>query len=144
MATVECLVLEGKKGIAEGERFYLNYGQTMTIGRSRACEFCLAKLEKYKTLSAEEEKGIDILSISRKHLQITLYHAQSIELKDLSTNGTFINGKRIDKKYIIPDIKKKSYEIKLGKRETFNLRWGTRDSSGSNQTISSNQPPSQS
>lgn len=120
MGSVETLVLKGIKGIAEGEKFYLQYGQRITIGRSRVCEVSFQKCPRYERLSPAELKHKDILSISRKHLRISFYNPQSIELKDLSTNGTFVNGERIKKK-VISDIRDKSYEIRLGTHETFIL-----------------------
>ncbi|MEK7449541.1 MAG: FHA domain-containing protein [Planctomycetota bacterium] len=123
--TVECLVLKGIKGIAEGEIFYINYGQIVTIGRSRSCDISFHRFKKFNRL-LKSKKDDDLLSVSRRHLRIAFYNSQCVELKDLSTNGSFIN-KRSFKKKIIPDIKGKTYEIRLGARETFELSWNKRE-----------------
>ena len=139
MSPAECLVLEGKKGVTEGERFCIDYGQTTTVGRSRVCGICLARLKKYKALSQEKKKNPEILSISRKHLQLSFFNAQCIELKDMSSNGTFLNGKRI-KKEIISDIKKRPYDVRLGKRETLTLYWGLASPTAASQEKAVNKP----
>ena len=120
MANPDQLILKGTKGSAEGETFYINYGQTVTIGRSRTADISFRHLPKYQNLTAEELKSDAILSISRKHLRIAFNNWHGVELKDLSTNGTFLVGKRINKK-VIKDIKERSYEIRLGTTETFLL-----------------------
>lgn len=132
MESIECLVLKGTKGISEKEVFYIDYGQIVTLGRSRTCEISFKNFKKYQTLSKKEAKSGNLLSVSRKHLRIAFYNYQCVELKDLSTNGTFLwrlpagRQKRIKKK-IIPDIKEKSYKIRLGKQTTFQLAWGERE-----------------
>lgn len=140
MGIRECLVLEGEKGLAQGERFYLNHGEKITIGRSRICDVCLVKLKRYKALPKQKEKSLEVLSISRKHLQITFYNAQCVELKDMSTNGTYMDGKKI-KKEIIADIKKQSYQVRLAKWETFKLYWGSRDLSTGSKDKNPKKPP---
>lgn len=144
MPETEQLTLKGIKGIAEGEIFQINYGQLATIGRSRLADISLRRCPKYKTLKPEDLKSEAILSISRKHLRIGFYNWQTVELKDLSTNGTYVKpvqaegGKleikddakppdggekkfeRINRK-AIADIKQQPYEIRLGTTETFIL-----------------------
>ena len=117
---VERLVLKGIKGIALGEMFHINYGEMASIGRGQECTISYRKFKKYPK---RDDKNKDLLSVSRKHLRITFYNSYSIELKDLSANGTYINGKPIIKRIFITDIDttKTPYEIKLGPNETFLL-----------------------
>lgn len=147
MPDTEQLIFKGIKGIAEGETFYINYGQLVTIGRSRLADVSLRRCPKYQELKSEDLKSEAILSISRKHLRIGFYNWQTVELKDLSTNGTYITSLPADtaekgkleikdgakpsdggeKKYervtrkVITDIKQQPYEIRLGTNETFIL-----------------------
>ncbi len=123
METIECLTLKGIKGIADGEVFYVNYGQIVTVGRSRECDISFRRFKKFKDLPKEKEDNEGLVSVSRKHLRIAFYNSQCVELKDLSSNGSFLNNEQIKKK-IIDDIKEKTYEIRLGSRETFQLTWG--------------------
>jgi len=143
MSLKECLVLEGERGLAQGERFYLEHGEKKTIGRSRICDICLPRLKKYKTLPKSEEKSPEVLGISRKHLQITFYNSQCVELKDMSTNGTYMDGKKI-RKEIIADIKKQAHQVRLAKRETFKLYWGSRDLSADSKDKEPKKPLDQS
>jgi pSer/pThr/pTyr-binding forkhead associated (FHA) protein len=117
---IERLVLKGIKGFALGELFYIDYGRIATIGRGRECSISYRSFRRYPR---KDEKNKDLLSVSRKHLRITFYNSHSIELKDLSANGTYINGKPIIKRLFITDIAttKTPYELKLGPTETFLL-----------------------
>lgn len=118
---IERLVLKGINGISLGETFYIDYGRMVVIGRGNNCQISFAKFKKYP--KGNRVKNKDLLSVSRKHLRITYYNTYSVELKDLSTNGSFINGKPIIKRLYITDIgtAKTPYEIKLGLTETFLL-----------------------
>ncbi|MDI6733255.1 MAG: FHA domain-containing protein [Planctomycetota bacterium] len=120
--SVERLILKGINGIALGETFYINYGEAITIGRGKECEISYRHFKKYPP-PPWRDKHKDLLAVSRKHLRISFYNSHSIELKDLSVNGTFINGKPIIKKLFITDIAetKTHYEIRLGPSETFIL-----------------------
>jgi len=120
----ECLILRGVEGLVEGEVFPLSYGQTVIVGRSRNCDISLKKSRKYQTLTEDQKKNdTDFLSVSRRHTKISFYNSQSIEIEDMSANGTYVNGEKVSKK-VIGDIKDKSYELRLGTREKFKLEWG--------------------
>lgn len=120
----ESLILRGVEGLVEGEVFPLSYGQTVIVGRSRNCDISLKRSRKYQSLTEEQKKNdTDFLSVSRRHTKISFYNSQSIEIEDMSANGTFVNGEKVSKK-VIGDIKEKSYELRLGTREKFKLEWG--------------------
>lgn len=106
--------------MAEGEIFYINYGEVVTIGRGHKCDISYRNFKKYPS---DKSKDRDTLAVSRKHLRISFYNTHSVELKDLSSNGTYLNGKRINKRLFIIHIatSETSYEIKLGPTETFLL-----------------------
>lgn len=116
-------VLIGVAGLIEGEEYPLQYGQAVVIGRSRSCEISLRKCQKYKELDAEERQGEkEFKTVSRKHVRITFYNANSIEIEDLSSNGTFVDGQRVDR-VLISDIKERDHEVQLGTQERFKLCW---------------------
>mgnify|MGYP001177146324 CR=1 FL=1 len=116
-------VLEGIDGLVNGESFPLEYGQTVIVGRSRSCEISLRRCPKWLDLSpADREKEKDLKTVSRKHVRVSFYNANSIEIEDLSSNGTFVDGKRIDR-LLISDIKEKEHDILLGTRERLKLIW---------------------
>ncbi|MFH1230547.1 MAG: FHA domain-containing protein [Planctomycetota bacterium] len=117
---IERLILKGTNGITEGETSYINYGEVVTIGRGHECNISYRNFKKYPS---DKSKNQDTLAVSRKHLRISFYNTHSVELKDLSSNGTYLNGKPINKRLFIIHIatSETPYEIKLGPTETFHL-----------------------
>lgn len=140
----ECLILRGIEGLVEGEVFPLSYGQTVILGRSRNCDISLKKSRKYQTLTEDQKKNdTDFLSVSRRHTKIAFFNSQSIEIEDMSANGTYVNGEKVSKK-VIGDIKDKAYEVRLGTREKFRLEWGQVElelPGGDGQQVSAPVPP---
>jgi ABC transport system ATP-binding/permease protein len=71
-------ILESRDANANGMKFRLAAGSVKTIGRSTGAEFI-----------------VDVALVSRLHCQLTATDA-ALQVKDLdSTNGTFVNGKRV-------------------------------------------------
>ena len=71
-------ILETNEGSGEPLTFRLPAGSVKTIGRSTGAEFI-----------------VEAALVSRLHCQLTAT-ADSLQVKDLgSTNGTFVNGKRV-------------------------------------------------
>ena len=116
-------VLIGIEGYVEGEEFPLQYGETAILGRSRSCDISLRKCKKWLDLG-QDRRDIekDFNTVSRKHARISFYNVGSIEIEDLSSNGTFVDGKRVDR-IVITDIRERSHEVQLGTRERFRLEW---------------------
>jgi len=113
--------LVGIAGHFKDEVFALEYGKTISIGRSREADFSLRRTEKYRAQSPEErEKDAAALTVSAKHFQITMYNLGSIEIKNLRTNGTLVDGKQIDT-FIVDDITKHTHEIRFGQDEVLHL-----------------------
>ena len=116
-------VLVGVDGFVAGEEHSLEYGSTVVIGRSRSCEVSLQRAGSWLALSPEERDAAkDFKTVSRKHARVSYYNANSIEVEDLSSNGTFVNGKRI-KRLVITDLRERDYDVLLGTRERFRLEW---------------------
>jgi pSer/pThr/pTyr-binding forkhead associated (FHA) protein len=116
-------VLIGTDGFVRGIEFPIEYGATVVIGRSRSCDLSLQRLDGWSALNPEEQsQEKDFRAVSRKHVRISYYNANSIEVEDLSSNGTFVDGKRI-KRLVITDLRDRSYELLLGTREKFRLEW---------------------
>ncbi|MFO7900364.1 MAG: FHA domain-containing protein [Planctomycetota bacterium] len=121
--TAEGPTLVGTKGVAEGEVFALKYGHSMVIGRSRSCDISLRKCPRWLEAEGEgEAPGEAANTVSRKHLKLTYHDPNSIELEDLSSNGTFVDGRRIDR-LVLTDVQESSHEIVLGGGETFRIEW---------------------
>lgn len=116
-------VLVGADGFVRGVDFPIEYGSTVVVGRSRSCDLSLQLLDSWGALNPDEQSHEkDFKTVSRKHVRISYYNANSIEVEDLSSNGTFVDGKRI-KRIVITDLRDRSYELLLGTREKFRLEW---------------------
>ena len=114
-------VLVGVGGHVEGERMELDYGKTVVVGRSRSADFSLRRVPDVAKLSDEERQDDhDLRTVSGKHFEITPFTEDSIEIVNLSPNGTYVDGKRIDK-MIVEDVSENSHEIKIGLGEKFEL-----------------------
>lgn len=113
--------LIGISGLFEGEIFKLQYGKALTVGRSRNADFCLRRGAKYKALVQQEKKADEAAqTVSAKHFQITMYNLGAIELRNLSPNGTRLDGKAIDTA-VINDVASKPHEITFGLKEVLRL-----------------------
>jgi len=120
-------VLVGSDGFVRGIEYPIDYGCTVVVGRSRSCDISLQTLKSWEALNAEEQsRHKDFKSVSRKHVRISYYNANSIEVEDLSSNGTFVDGKRV-KRIVITDLRNTSHELLLGTQETFRLEWRSED-----------------
>jgi len=116
-------VLVGVKGMVEGETYPLEYGKSVVIGRSRECDISLQKCPRWREAESAGQ-AVDGLSktVSRKHVKISYVNASSIEIEDLSSNGTFVDGHRIDR-FVVADAKQKAHQIQLGAGEILRLEW---------------------
>ena len=113
--------LTGVAGHFKGESFRLEYGKTITVGRSRESDFCLRRTETYRAMTiAEQEADDNARTVSAKHFQVTMYNLNSVEIRNLSDNGTKVDGKRIDV-VILDDIAQNAHEIRFGKTEVLRL-----------------------
>ncbi len=116
-------VLIGIRGVVEGEIFPLEEGKSIVIGRSRDCDISMRKCKRWEeTEAAGAEFGEGSRTVSRRHLKITFHGPDRIELEDLSSNGTFVDGKRIDR-LVLTDVRNAAHEIMLGAGEAFRLEW---------------------
>jgi len=116
-------VLVGTDGFVDGEQFPLDRGSTIVIGRSRSCDISLRRCPSWLAQDQEKrETDDDFRTVSRKHIRISYYDNSNIEVEDLSSNGTFVDGRRISRT-VITDLRERSYELLLGTRERFRLEW---------------------
>ena len=113
--------LVGTAGHIEGEEMVLDYGKTVVVGRSRSADLSLRRLPHVAELSDEDRQNDhDLRTVSGKHFEITPFSEESIEIVNLSPNGTYVDGKRVDK-VVLDDVADKPYEIKIGAKETLRL-----------------------
>jgi hypothetical protein len=113
--------LIGIAGHVKGEKIPLEYGVKMAVGRSRESTVCLLRMASVKGLSEEARaKDESLRTVSGKHFEITMYNAKSIELVNVSPNGTRLDDKPVQQT-IIDDLDQHAHLIKFGKNETFSL-----------------------
>ena len=113
--------LVGISGHFIGEVYPLEYGKPLTVGRSRTADFSLRRTLRYKNQDqAARDKDESAQTISSKHFQITMYNLRSIEIKNLSPNGTQLDGKPVETA-LISDIASHPHEIRFGTDEVFRL-----------------------
>jgi len=114
-------VLVGIAGHVKGVHFPLEYGKTVVVGRSRSSDLSLRRLESYTRMSEEErEKDRAFRTVSGKHFEVTMYNLKAIEIVNLSPNGTYVDGKPVDR-VLLDDITEKSHEIAFGLAERMKL-----------------------
>src|ERR1051325_12059718 len=113
--------LVGTGGHFQGQLYPLEYGKPMIVGRSRMVPVSLRRTEKYRLMNDEQrEKDESAQTVSSKHFQITMFNLGSIEIKNLSPNGTQLDGKVIETA-LISDIATHPHEIRFGTDEVFRL-----------------------
>ena len=111
------LALKGEGDLAAGQNLKLSLGETVEVGRSRHCDWSLKRAPAYLKTEGKERlalhKDLEYCSVSRKHLTIAFLAKDMVELKNLSTNGTFVDGKRIDR-IVLDDCTTAEHVIRLG------------------------------
>ena len=113
--------LVGISGHFKGQLYPLEYGKPMIVGRSRMVAISLRRTQKYRLLSeAEREKDEAAQTVSGKHVQVTMFNLSSIEIKNLSPNGTRVDGKPVDVT-MISDVASKIHRIEFGIDEVLAL-----------------------
>lgn len=95
--------VRGLEGILVGRERKVRLGETIFVGRSRACE-----LHPRAVGDGRES----VKRMSRRHLRVSFCNREHVEIEDLSRNGTFLNGKRIDR-VVLRDLEKEPAVLDL-------------------------------
>ncbi len=114
------LLLRGIYGTVKGKEYFINLGESVTLGRSRSCDISLGQTEESETDGDHESRHFQ--TVSRKHLRICYYKEDEVELNDLSSNGSYLDGEPIEHA-ILKDFKTEIHLLVLGTREKFTLEW---------------------
>ncbi|MDP7033796.1 MAG: FHA domain-containing protein [Planctomycetota bacterium] len=136
------IILRGTHGFFKDERFIIDTGESVLIGRSSSCEVSLKRCERYLLTDPEDRKtSSGYQSVSREHLQLHFLSRTHITLQDLSSNGSFLDGQRF-KKTVIKNLLEQPHEIQIGSSERLVIEWGAHSSDGLPRPPSScNHPP---
>ncbi len=112
------LVVRGIKGFLRGEEVVMKVGDTLIVGRSRSADLSLRKARRLlERDDISEVMGTEaFLSVSRRHVRIHYMHPGLIEIKDLSRNGTFVDGRKVDC-VALTDLKARQHIVALGSVE---------------------------
>lgn len=113
--------LVGIAGHVDGAVLPLEYGKKVVIGRSRSADWSLVSLESWTSKTKDEQENDHAFrTVSGKHFEITMFNLGSIELVNLSSNGTRLDGKTVDRT-TITDVATNSHEIGFGADEVLRL-----------------------
>ena len=111
------LSLVGLGDVAEGQHVTLNLGESILVGRSRHCAWSLRRTPRYLKAPAEGRQELHqdqaYSSVSRKHARISYIAPDMLEVKNLSANGTLVDGRLVDK-LILTDCRQVDHRIQLG------------------------------
>ena len=112
------LVVRGVKGFFAGERRELAVGDRLVVGRSRSADLSLRAARRLVQRGDQDQvmQTEAFLSVSRRHVRIHYLHPGLVEVKDLSTNGTFLDGRKIDC-VGLTDLKERGHIVALGSLE---------------------------
>ena len=116
-------VLVGVEGFVQGEEYALWRGATVVLGRSRGCDISLRRCRSWLALDANKRnEATDFRTVSRRHVRISYGDDDHIEIEDLSSNGTFLDGQRVTR-VVIQNLRERSRELQLGTREKLRIEW---------------------
>ncbi|BBM87524.1 FHA domain-containing protein [Candidatus Uabimicrobium amorphum] len=117
------LLLRGIYGSVKGKEFYIELGQSVTLGRSRSCDITLGRDgENTQTIVHEGvSEEAHFRSVSRKHMRISFLD-EEVKIEDLSSNGSYLDGDRVED-VSIHDFKEEVHVILLGTKEKFILEY---------------------
>jgi hypothetical protein len=118
------LLVKGVKGFLEGEEREIGVGDALVVGRSRNADFSVRRAKKLveRSDAADVMETEAFLSVSRKHVRIHYMHPDLIEIKDLSSNGTFLDGRKVDC-VAVTDLKQRSHILALGAVERLSIEF---------------------
>lgn len=97
------LQIRGSGGLLEGVSRKLLPGETLVIGRSRSCDLSLRRTRAFRQREDAEQilGSAQFNRVSRIHCEIEYLKDRSVEIRDLSQNGTFVDGIRVGRSQLV-------------------------------------------
>ncbi|MGE0434970.1 MAG: FHA domain-containing protein [Planctomycetota bacterium] len=121
---VGVIKLIGIAGFVEGDEHTLKPGEKLTIGRSRSCDISLRNSPKYLKIDPlQTQVDENFKTVSRTHVELEFKAADALQIVDHSSNGTFVDGKRLTGSCILSNLPTKSHELKLGTNEAYRVEF---------------------
>lgn len=117
------LKLVGTDGLCKSAEFFIKQGDSAFVGRSQSCQISLGKLARFKELDEEKDKVAltKFRTVDGQHLKIYFKSPDHIMLEDMSDNGTFLDGEKVQGQVIISSLQKKPATLLLGLEERFRM-----------------------
>ena len=96
------LVIAGHGGLLAGVERTLDPGDTLVIGRSRSCDLSLRKTKAFDRRSdAPDLRDSQAFNrVSRIHCEIEYQTDGQVAVRDLSQNGTLVDGVRVGRSHL--------------------------------------------
>jgi hypothetical protein len=114
---VPTLLLRAKDTGIEGETLRVTLGESITCGRSRRCHWSLKRtvpyLEDRNGARERLEAAIAFRSVSRRHCRISFLALDLVEVENLSSNGTLVDGHAVDR-LMLTDCRTRAHVLQLG------------------------------
>ena len=116
------LVVRGLRGFLRGEERRVAVGESLLIGRSRSADLSTRRAPKLRARpDAAKVIGTPaFLTVSRRHAMLHHVAPGVIEITDLSSNGTYVDGKKIMRERI-DDLATRSHILAVGAQERLEL-----------------------
>lgn len=89
--------LRGRGGLIDGVELELRAGVPLVVGRSRSCDLSFRRAPGFVQRTDRERflRSQEFNRISRVHCELTLLGDGRVEVRDLSHNGTWVDGDRV-------------------------------------------------
>lgn len=89
--------VEGRGGLLDGVRMPLRPRVPLVVGRSRSCDLSFRKAPGFVRRVDRERllRSREFNRLSRVHCELTLQTDGRVEIRDLSHNGTWVEGDRV-------------------------------------------------
>lgn len=115
------VTLVGVAGHVAGEELVLEYGKKVVVGRSRSADWSLVRMKSWAAKSQEErDKDDSFRTVSGKHFEVTMYNLGSVEVGNLSRNGTTLDGRPLERA-TLTDVAEKPHEVRFGADEVVRI-----------------------
>jgi len=97
------LTVRGHGGVLAGAEHTLAPGETLVVGRSRTCDLSLRTTDVFR---GREDAAKLLLTkefnrVSRVHCEIAYHEDGRVEIRDLSRNGTLVDGARVGRSHVV-------------------------------------------
>ena len=116
-APIPTLLLRARDGATQGETLRITLGMSIVAGRSRGCEWSLKRtlpyLEDPDGARGKMREALSFRSVSRHHCRVSFLAPDMVEVVNLATNGTLVDGRKVDRLMLL-DARLRTHTILLG------------------------------